>query len=152
MDVNAVEVLKGPQSTLYGKNVSAGVISVRTQAPTRDFESMVELEGGNRDLRQVKGFVSGPLFSDFMGRLSGVVTKAGPTMTNLLGPSQDDRGSMAIRGQLLYQPNGQFSTRFITAFVHKEFHAKQVVVFSGVRVTTIIRTAGAQATKRTHGA
>ncbi|MEC7160949.1 MAG: TonB-dependent receptor plug domain-containing protein, partial [Pseudomonadota bacterium] len=60
-DIQRVEVLRGPQSTLFGKNASAGVISIVTKEPQFDFGGMVEASYGNYDAMVVKGFVTGPI-------------------------------------------------------------------------------------------
>jgi outer membrane receptor protein involved in Fe transport len=150
VDVSSIEILKGPQSTLYGKNVSAGVISVNTQAPTREFEGMIETTVGDYNLRQFKGYVSGPLSERFSARLSAVSTRAGPHMQNLVGIAEDDRGSDAIRGQLLFNVTDQLSSRLIVGYVHKDLHPKQGDVFYSPAVTEIIRDAGGQVTTRRH--
>jgi iron complex outermembrane receptor protein len=61
LDVAQVEVLRGPQGTLYGKNTTAGAINIRTNQPTFDFEGSAEISLGNYDFKQAKAAVSGPL-------------------------------------------------------------------------------------------
>ncbi|MFA9200633.1 MAG: TonB-dependent receptor [Cypionkella sp.] len=60
-DIQRVEVLRGPQSTLFGKNASAGVISIVTKQPSFDFGGMVEASYGNYDATVVKGYLTGPI-------------------------------------------------------------------------------------------
>ncbi len=60
LDVAQVEVLRGPQGTLYGKNTTAGAINITTNQPTFDFEGRAELTVGNLNLKQAKAAVSGP--------------------------------------------------------------------------------------------
>jgi iron complex outermembrane receptor protein len=146
VDVSAVEVLKGPQSTLYGKNVSAGVISVATQQPTREFEAMIETTIGDTNLRQTKGYVSGPLSGKISGRLSAVTTRSDAYMENLIGEDHNDRGSDALRAQLLFDHNDEFSSRLIIGYVDKDLHPKQGDVFVSPATTEIIRNAGGQVT------
>ncbi len=61
LDVSQVEVLRGPQGTLYGKNTTAGAINIRTNQPTFDYEGTAELSVGNYNFKQFKGAISGPL-------------------------------------------------------------------------------------------
>ena len=61
LDVSQVEVLRGPQGTLYGKNTTAGAINITTNQPTFDFEGRAELTFGNYAFKQAKAAVSGPL-------------------------------------------------------------------------------------------
>jgi len=60
-DVERIEIVKGPQSALYGRAAFAGAISYTTKEPTTEFESQVRLEAGNYGMRQVDGFISGPV-------------------------------------------------------------------------------------------
>lgn len=70
-DVQQVEVLKGPQGALYGRNAVAGAILVTTKAPTEEFEGKITAGAGNQDLRKLSGTVSGPIVGDtVLGRLS----------------------------------------------------------------------------------
>ena len=69
-DIQAVELLRGPQGTLYGANTPAGLLNVNTRAPTQDFEARVEIGAGNFDMREVSGYVSGGLTDDLAGRLA----------------------------------------------------------------------------------
>ena len=69
-DVSTIEVLRGPQGTLYGKNTTAGAINITTNQPTFDFESRAELTVGNLGLKQGKAAISGPLSSTLAARTS----------------------------------------------------------------------------------
>lgn len=70
-DIERVEVLRGPQGTLFGKNASAGVISVTTARPTRDFSASGELTIAEHDEYRARGTVSGPLSNTLRARLTG---------------------------------------------------------------------------------
>ena len=67
-DIERVEVLRGPQGTLFGKNTADGVIHVLSREPTSQLESNAEVSVGSYDFRQVKGTVSGPRSSRPAGR------------------------------------------------------------------------------------
>jgi len=72
LDIDRVEVLRGPQGTLYGKNTAAGAISIYTKRPTYDFESMAEVFIGNYKNMQFRGFINVPLLNDRVAaRVSG---------------------------------------------------------------------------------
>ena len=106
LDVAQVEVLRGPQGTLYGKNTTAGAINIRTNQPTFNFEGSAELSVGSYDFIQAKGAVSGPLSDKIVARLAVSTTSRRGTIYNVTNgdwiQSQDNRG---IRGQLLFRPN-----------------------------------------------
>ncbi|HCH93805.1 MAG TPA: TonB-dependent receptor, partial [Erythrobacter sp.] len=87
-DIQRVEVLRGPQSTLFGKNASAGVISIVTKEPQFDFGGMVEASYGNYDAMVVKGFVTGPISDSFAFSVGGGINKRDGFLTN--GANGDD--------------------------------------------------------------
>ena len=71
LDVDRLEILRGPQGTLYGKNVTAGAINITTRAPSFDSEAQAEISAGDLGFRQAKGSVSGALVGDSVaGRLA----------------------------------------------------------------------------------
>lgn len=115
-NLERVEVLRGPQSTLFGKNASAGVISVVTAKPTYDTQGYVEGTVGNYDLRSVKGYISTGLGESevFAVSLGGSVTKRDGYYDNLLtGESLNNRDRWGVRGQVLYEPIDDLSIRVI---------------------------------------
>ncbi|WP_206613414.1 TonB-dependent receptor [Parahaliea mediterranea] len=69
-DMARVEVLKGPQGTLFGRNTTAGLINLVTNKPTEDFEAMVQAEVGNYDTFNQEAMISGALFDGLQARLS----------------------------------------------------------------------------------
>jgi len=75
-DVNQVEVLRGPQGTLYGRNATAGVVNVISAKPTDQFEAMLSADWGNYTNRRYEGMVNIPLVDDRVGlRIAGEWTK-----------------------------------------------------------------------------
>src|SRR5690606_24926974 len=83
LDVNQVEVLRGPQGTLYGKNTTAGAINITTNQPTFDFEGRAEVTAGNLEFKQAKAAVSGPLSDKVAVRVAGGVTSRRGTLYNV---------------------------------------------------------------------
>src|SRR6056300_94556 len=82
-DVERVEVLRGPQSTLFGKNASAGVINIVTKNPSEEFEGSVEVTGADDDYYRFAGSVSGPI-SDSVGfRLNAYYDDFGGNIKNV---------------------------------------------------------------------
>ena len=105
LDVAQVEVLRGPQGTLYGKNTTAGAVNITTESPTFDFVARGELSLGDLEFRQVKAAVSGPLTEAIAARLALSSTSRRGTIWNVRTRtwvnSQDNLG---VRGQLLIRP------------------------------------------------
>lgn len=110
LDVAQIEVLRGPQGTLYGKNTTAGAINITTNQPTFDFEGKAEVSIGNLNFKQAKAAISGPLTDHLAARIALSSTSRRGTIYNVTTDrwvqSQDNIG---IRGQLLWQPNDDLS-------------------------------------------
>jgi iron complex outermembrane recepter protein len=104
-DTERIEVLRGPQGTLYGKNTTAGAINITTRKPSFDPEARVELTGGNYDFFQGKASVSGPLVDDKLAlRLSTSVTTRRGTIYNVASREWvNSQDNASFRGQLLWQ-------------------------------------------------
>ncbi len=113
-----VEVLRGPQSTLFGKNASAGVISVVTAAPSYDAEGRVEVQYGNYDQKLVKAYVTGGLSDTFAMSLSGSWNKR-DGYTEALDPGVpdlNDRDRFNVRTQALWEPTDSVTFRLIADY------------------------------------
>jgi iron complex outermembrane receptor protein len=112
-----VEVLSGPQSTLFGKNASAGVISVRTEAPSYDFEGKVEAGIGNYNQRQLRGYISNGITDDLAFSLSGGINTRNGYTDSLVGLDKiNDRDRWNLRGQMLYEPMEDVKFRLIADY------------------------------------
>jgi iron complex outermembrane receptor protein len=105
-DLERIEILRGPQGTLFGKNVVGGAISVYTRRPTEDFEGSLNVSLGNYDLSVLQGALSGPIADGVSGRLVGSWRKRdeGYVENVLDGEEYQDEENMSLRGQLLLRP------------------------------------------------
>ncbi|WP_375429310.1 TonB-dependent receptor [uncultured Sphingomonas sp.] len=114
-NIERVEVLRGPQSTLFGKNASAGVISVVTQRPQFKFGGSIAGTYGNFDQYVVKADVTGPIVADLLAfSLSGNYNKRdGFVRVENLDRKINDRDRYDIRGQLLFSPGNDLEVRII---------------------------------------
>jgi len=70
VDIERVEVLRGPQGTLFGKNASAGVVNVITKRPTEEAEAMIRVKGTSDDQQTIEALISGRLTDTINGRLT----------------------------------------------------------------------------------
>jgi iron complex outermembrane recepter protein len=122
VDVERVEVLRGPQGTLYGKNTAAGAISVITKPPTDEFESMLELNYDTNELGELRGMVNIPLGdSPHAMRLSGWVANGDHLYeNNYTGEGINDVDKWGGRGRMLFDLEGTSPSegfgRFILSF------------------------------------
>ncbi|WP_336985941.1 TonB-dependent receptor [Altererythrobacter aquiaggeris] len=116
-NVSRIEVLNGPQSTLFGKNASAGVISVITREPQFEFGGSVSATYGNFNQVIVKGDITGPLADSVAFSLDGSYnTRDGYADVPNLGEKINDRNRYAGRGQLLFDNGGAFRLRAIADY------------------------------------
>lgn len=106
LDVERIEVLRGPQGTLFGKNTTAGALNITTRPPTfGPREANFEVNYGNLSFVQAKGSVSGRLSDKIAGRVSFSVTSRDGTLFNVR--TRDDINTLnnqGVRGQLRFLP------------------------------------------------
>jgi outer membrane receptor protein involved in Fe transport len=113
-DVKRVEVLRGPQSTLFGKNASAGVISIVTAAPQFKLGGNGEVSYGNYNAVVAKGAITGPLSETVAVSLAGGYNRRDGYVHDAgTGNDTNNRNRWFVRGQVLYEPNTQLKVRLI---------------------------------------
>ena len=114
-DVAQVEVLRGPQGTLYGRNATAGVVNVVSAVPTDQFESMLSADFGNYHNRRYEGMVNIPIVSDKLGlRIAGEWTKRdGYSFNTLTNQPIDGRDLWSTRATLRWKPVEGVTADFI---------------------------------------
>jgi iron complex outermembrane receptor protein len=118
VDLERIEVLRGPQGTLFGKNTTAGAINITSRAPAFEAGGSGELSLGDYGYYQAKASLTGPLGGDKVaGRLSGVVTGRNGVLGNLTtGGDNNDLHNAAARGQLLWVPTASTRLRLIADY------------------------------------
>jgi iron complex outermembrane receptor protein len=118
-DIARIEILRGPQGTLFGKNSTAGAINIVTRAPTFTPEASEELSVGSYRFLQAKASASGPLSDMLAARLSAVVTRRDGVIDNVrTGTKENAIGNQAVRGQLLFKPDDGFQLRVTADFTN----------------------------------
>ena len=106
LDVEQVEVLRGPQGSLYGKNTTAGAINITTNQPTFDFEGRAEVTAGNLNFKQAKAAISGPLSDNIAARIAASSTSRRGTIFNTTSNRYiNEQDNIGLRGTLLFRPN-----------------------------------------------
>lgn len=128
-ELERVEVLKGPQSSLFGKNTSAGVINVITKEPSFQFGASGEVTVGNYNARGVSGTITGPIIGDQLaGRLYAARRTRDGTFDVGVGSGprtrtdDQDQDYYTIRGQLLWLPNDDLKVKFLADYTDRDEH------------------------------
>jgi iron complex outermembrane receptor protein len=119
-DTQRVEVLRGPQGTLYGRNSTAGAINFILAKPTREFEGFVQGGYGSYQSSNLSGAVSGPLSEKLLGRLSvagaWAPSDSGYAFNRFTGDHLGKNNSIAVRGQLQWLPTDDFNIRLMYTY------------------------------------
>lgn len=107
-DMERIEVLKGPQGTLFGRNTTGGSINFTTKKPTFEPEGGLTLGYSRFDRKEAEAYISGPIINDYLlGRLSGFTRQSseGPTYNAYTDEDLGKLDQFGLRGQLLWFPN-----------------------------------------------
>ncbi|HEX8553811.1 MAG TPA: TonB-dependent receptor plug domain-containing protein, partial [Sphingomonas sp.] len=117
-EIERVEVLRGPQGTLFGRNASAGLINIVTRGPEFEFGGLGEATYGNYDNIRLQGGLTGPLIGDTVAfRVDGVYNKRDGFLRNITQNNNEarvnDRNRYFVRGQLLFKPSEMLAVRLI---------------------------------------
>ena len=144
-NVQRIEVLNGPQSTLFGKNASAGVISVVTREPQFEFGGAVEAVYGNFNTVFLKGDITGPITENIAFSLDGNYQRRDgfSTIVNL-DEEQNNRNRWSTRGQLLIEPSPDFKIRAIVDYSEIDEVCCQVGTLVSGPVSGAIQAVGGQ--------
>ena len=120
-DVERIEVLRGPQGTLFGRNATSGVVNIITAKPqSDDFNVALEGEYGNFNAIKVKGMVNLPISETFAARVAGIyVNRDGYTRNTFLNTRIDDRDLYSIRGSLRWEPTSDTTVDFLASYFHE---------------------------------
>ena len=123
IDIDRVEVLRGPQGTLFGKNTSAGAISVISARPEYEFGGRANISAGDYDLIKGEAVVTGPIIQDVLaGRLAvGIHERDGYYEDIDTGKdAYSDRDRWTIKGSLLWNPTDNFEALLIADYTERE--------------------------------
>jgi outer membrane receptor protein involved in Fe transport len=114
VDVAQIDVIAGPQTTLFGKNASAGVVAIRTNEPAFTFGGSAEASYGNYNAFVLRAAATGPVTDSLAVRLAGSFDRDDGYARNLATNERlNDRNRWSVRGQLLWVPSDDFRVRFI---------------------------------------
>ncbi len=121
-ELERVEVLRGPQGTLFGRNASAGLLNITTAMPKDEFGGLAEVSYGNFDNIRLQGSLTGPIAGDkLMFRVDGLYNKRDGFLRDVVsGRTLADRNRWLLRGQLLAKPTEDISIRIIADYNSKD--------------------------------
>ncbi|WP_409433559.1 TonB-dependent receptor [Litorimonas sp. RW-G-Af-16] len=140
-----IEVLSGPQSTLFGKNASAGVVSISTAKPSYETTGYIEAGYGNYNLMTAKGYVSTGIADNAAVSLGGgFQTRDGYAEITSLNEDINDLGRFNLRGQVLVEPTDTISWRVIADY--SEIDESCCIVATGIEGATapVVRLLGGE--------
>ncbi|MGI9249291.1 MAG: TonB-dependent receptor [Woeseiaceae bacterium] len=105
-DLERIEVLRGPQGTLYGRNAAGGAVNIFTKKPQQEFEARAGLTVGSDSLVNFRGYINGPISDTVAGKLTANVRQRDGYAQNITtGQDLEDDETMSVRGQLLFTPS-----------------------------------------------
>jgi iron complex outermembrane recepter protein len=118
VDLERLEILRGPQGTLFGRNTSAGALNISTKRPSlSEMQGFVNASYGNYNFMNVQAGVSLPIAQDLAAvRVSGTWRKRDGYLTSSTGAESNDRDRYMLRGQLYIEPNADISLRFLADY------------------------------------
>jgi len=108
-DIERIEVLRGPQGTLFGRNATGGLVHIISAKPTRENEGYVELTGGDFGLFRTEAVLNAPLGETAAGRISVAYEHTDGYQKNRIGDDLNDVNNFSGRAQLLFEPSDDLS-------------------------------------------
>ncbi|WOK35279.1 TonB-dependent receptor [Sphingomonas sp. C3-2] len=120
-EIERVEVLRGPQGTLFGRNASAGLLNIVSKRPEFEFGGSGEITYGNYDYWRLSGAVTGPITETIAARIDGVWSKRDGFYRDLVNDRDlNDRDRYFLRGQLLFEPSSDVRIRLIGDYTKRD--------------------------------
>jgi iron complex outermembrane receptor protein len=131
LDVQQLELLRGPQGTLFGKNTTAGVLNITTKQPTFRSENSASVSAGQDKYAQGKASISGAFSDTLAGRLSVYKTHEGGYIKNVYtGKDVQGGDRQGVRAQLLWEPNDKVNARVIADYNEEDSNNGTMVLYS----------------------
>ena len=130
VDLERLEILRGPQGTLFGRNTSAGALNVTTKRPSlSEVEGFANASYGNYNFMNLQAGVSVPIATDVAGvRLSGTWRKRDGYLKTPSGVESNDRDRYMLRGQVYIEPNADISIRLLADYAKTDEQCCEAVI------------------------
>ena len=113
LDLDRVEVLRGPQGTLFGRNTIGGAIQLVSRKPARELAGYAELLTGYDERARIRGSLDLPLTETLAVKFSGAYHNRDGYVENAIGQDLGDDNTYTVRGQLLFEPDDTFSVHIV---------------------------------------
>lgn len=127
LGVDRIEVLSGPQGTLYGRNATGGLINVITLDPEQEFSGQLEASYGRFGERSVRAYTTFGLTPTLAASISGGLYRDDGYLTDVVtGEDAGARSTDYLRGKLLYRPSGAFEAVLTASYQHTDDPAAQL--------------------------
>lgn len=131
LDIEQIELMRGPQGTLFGKNTTAGVLNISTRRPDFTPERSLEMSAGQHGRVQARAMLSGPLTDEVAGRIVVYRSQDAGTVTNLYNGDRLNGGHRdGVRAQMLFTPDDSFSLRLIADYNAEKSSSGTQVIYS----------------------
>ncbi|WP_199117415.1 TonB-dependent receptor [Pedobacter sp. ASV28] len=135
IDIEQIEVIRGPQGTLFGKNTTAGAFNITTRKPSQVPSGKVELNFGNYNFIQAKATVTGGVAKNLAAKISVSGTQRDGTIWNVLEERKySGQNNLGAKGQLLFTPNEKLEL-LLSGDVSIQHPAGYPLVVAGVTTT-----------------
>lgn len=122
-DLERAEILRGPQGTLFGRNVTGGLLHFISRRPADEFEGYLDLTLAQNKQVRLEGMVNGSWGDNLSGRLSFVRNEHDPYVSNRIGEDGNEANDYGIRGQLLVQPHKDVNVLLTTNYANNDINS-----------------------------
>ncbi len=140
-DVERVEILRGPQGTLFGRNATGGLVHFITRKPTQEFDAYAKLTLGDYSQKKFEGAVGGGLTDELAARVSVNVNKADGYVENrLTGKHLNNSDDKTVRAQLLFTPTENFDALLNVRYSEQDIDTGFFEYISSVRTGELTPT------------
>jgi iron complex outermembrane receptor protein len=145
-DVSSLEVLRGPQGTLYGRNATAGALNIHTTLPDEQVSGYARATLGNYNTANVEGAIGGPIIGDWL--LARVATRVehhnGYALNLATGNEVDNRDTWSMRGTIVAKPTDKLTATLIAEAGDENDNSGALHYFGGGGLTGLPGASGAQ--------
>ncbi len=136
-DVSGIEVLRGPQGTLFGRNATAGAVDITTTLPTSNLSGYTRVTAGNYGETRLEAAISGPIIDDkLLVRLAVLRESNNGYGTNIVtGSDIDNKDSYGVRGTLVYEPTENLKATLFAEYYDESDHGAGFHYFGAAGLT-----------------